>query len=126
MINEKEKVLTVEEVVARFDSLAQQEKWFEIQDELFSDDVRSVEPPDSPYFKDAAGKAVVRKKADEWVKKIEEVHQLHTTRPVVAGKHFSVGRTMDFTVRGFGRIKIEELMVYEVSEGKIVLEQFFY
>jgi hypothetical protein len=33
---------------------------------------------------------------------------------------------MDFTVEGFGRIQIDELMLYEVRDGKIVLEQFFY
>ena len=36
--------MTTQAVAARFHELAQQEKWFEIQDELFADDVRSVEP----------------------------------------------------------------------------------
>jgi hypothetical protein len=43
--------MTTQEVAARFNELAQQEKWFEIQDELFADNVRSVEPPNSSYFK---------------------------------------------------------------------------
>ena len=30
------------------------------------------------------------------------------------------------TVEGFGRIKIDEIMLYEVKDSKIVLEQFFY
>ncbi|MGV3597859.1 MAG: SnoaL-like domain-containing protein [Bacteroidota bacterium] len=33
---------------------------------------------------------------------------------------------MDITVSGFGRIDINEIMLYEVRNGKIVLEQFFY
>jgi hypothetical protein len=33
---------------------------------------------------------------------------------------------MDITVEGFGRIKIDQIMLYEVEDGKIVLEQFFY
>lgn len=56
------KTMTTKEVAARFNELAQKEKWFEIQDELFANDVRSIEPPTSPYLKNAEGKAAVRKK----------------------------------------------------------------
>jgi hypothetical protein len=33
---------------------------------------------------------------------------------------------VDITVEGFGRIKIDEIMLYEVKNGEIVSEQFFY
>jgi len=33
---------------------------------------------------------------------------------------------VDITVQGFGRIKIDEIMLYEVKDGHIVSEQFFY
>jgi hypothetical protein len=117
---------TTQEVAARFDELAQQEKWFEIQDELFADNVRSVEPPNSPYFKYVEGKGPVRKKGEDWVAKIKNIHGMSTTQPVVAGNHFAVGRIMDTDVEGFGRVKIDEIMLYEVKDGRIVLEQFFY
>ena len=119
-------VLTTQEIAARFNELARQEKWFEIQDELFADNVRSVDPPDSPYFKYAEGKAPVRKKGENWVKRIEVVHRTYTTEPVVGGNHFAVGREVDITVQGFGRIKMDEIMLYEVKDGQIVSEQFFY
>src|SRR5688500_19942634 len=83
--------MTPQEVATRFDELAQQEKWFEIQDEFFAENVRSVEPSDSPYLSNAEGKALVRKKGEDFVKNIEAVHKLHTTRSVVAGNHFAVG-----------------------------------
>ena len=118
--------LTTQEVAARFNELAQQEKWFEIQDELFADNVRSVDPSGSPYFGYAEGKASVRKKGMDWVTKVKEVHEVSTTHPVIAGNHFAVGRSFDITTQDFGRIKIEEIMLYEVKDGKIVLEQFFY
>jgi hypothetical protein len=118
--------LTTEEVAAAFNELAQQEKWFEIQDIFFSDNVKSIEPPDSPYFQYAEGKATVRKKADDFVKKIRDFHGAYTTLPVVAGNHFAVGRGMEITVEGFGRIKIDQIMLYEVKDGRILSEQFFY
>jgi hypothetical protein len=120
------KTLITQEVAARFNELAKQEKWFEIQDELFSDNIRSIDPPNSPYFKYAEGKSPVRKKGEDWVKRIEAVYRRYTTEPVAGGNHFAVGREVDITVEGFGRIKIDEIMLYKVKEGQIVLEQFFY
>jgi hypothetical protein len=117
---------TPQEVAARFHQLAQQEKWFEIQDELFSDNVRSVEPLAAVHLKNAEGKTAVRKKAEDWVKRIEAVHSSFTSAPVVGGNHFSVGRELDTTVKGLGRYKMNEVMLYEVKDGRIVLEQFFY
>jgi len=119
-------VMTTTEVASRFNELARQEKWFEIQDELFSDGVKSIDPQNSPYFEYAEGKTAVRKKGEEFVKRIEAVHKRHTTDPVVAGNHFAVGREVDITVQGLGRIQINEVMLYEVRDGEIVSEQFFY
>ena len=118
--------MTIQQVAARFNELAQQEKWFEIQDELFANNVKSIDPPNSPYFKYAEGKSTVRKKGEDWVKRIEAVHKLHTTEPIAGGNHFAVGRDVDITVNGIGRIRIEEIMLYEVKDGQIVSEQFFY
>jgi hypothetical protein len=126
MTTTKNKTMTTKEVAARFHELAQQEKWFEIQDEFFADNVRSIEPHGSPYFKDAEGKTPVRKKGEEFVARIQAVHKAVTTAPVVAANHFVVGREKELTVEGYGRIYINELMLYEVKDGQIVLEQFLY
>ena len=122
----QKKALTTQEVAARFHELAQQEKWFEIQEELFSENVKSIEPENSPWFKYEEGKAAVRKKGEDFVKRIEAGHQFHTTEPIVAGNFFAVGREMDITVQGLGRIQVNELMVYEVKGGEIVSERFIY
>jgi hypothetical protein len=120
------KVMTTQKVAARFNELAQQEKWFEIQDEFFADNVKSIDPPGSPYFGYAEGKASVRKKGEDFTSRIEAVHRLYTSEPLVSGNHFAVGREKDITVQGHGRIQISQIMLYEVRDGQIVLEQFFY
>src|SRR6185436_14907070 len=97
-------IMTTQEVAARFNELAQQEKWFEIQDEFFADDVRSIEPANATHLKNAEGKTAVRKKGEAWVSRIEAAHRRHTTQPVVAGNHFAVGREVDITVKDIGRI----------------------
>ena len=120
------KTMTTQEIAERFNELAQQEKWFEIQDEFFADNVISVDPANSPYFGYAESKAAVRKKGEDFVKRIEAVHRLYTSEPLVSGNHFTVGREKDITVQGHGRIQINQIMLYEVKDGQIVLEQFFY
>lgn len=126
MTNVTSSVMTTQEVAARFNELAQQEKWFEIQDELFADNVRSIDPENSPYFGYAEGKLPVRKKGMDFVERIEQFHEAYTTQPVVAGNHFAAGRGVEVTTKDHGRIRIEEIMLYEVKDGRIVLEQFFY
>ena len=126
MPNAAGKAYTVHEVAARFNELAQQEKWFEIQDELFANNVKSIEPANAKYLQNAEGKLQVRQKGEDWVKRIEAVHRSFTSEPVVGGKFFAVGRALDITVQVIGRIQMDEVMVYEVKNGKIVAEQFFY
>src|SRR3954464_11222607 len=110
--------MTTQEVATRFNELAQQEKWFEIQDEFFSDDVRSIEPPTANNLPNAAGKAAVRKKGEDWVRRVEAFHGGYTTNPVVGGNYFSVGRRAEITVQGLGRIEIDQIMLYEVKDGR--------
>jgi hypothetical protein len=121
-----ETMMTTEQVAARFNELAQQDKWFDIQDELFAENVRSIDPPHSPFFKNEEGKANVRKKGENFLKDKEEFHGGYTSRPIVAGNFFAVSRGVDLTHKKYGRVKLDEIMLYEVKDGMIVLEQFFY
>ena len=118
--------MTTQEIAARFHELAQQEKWFEIQDEFFAENVRSIDPEGSPYMGYAEGKAAVRKKGEDFVSRITAFHGASTTSPLVTGNPFAVGRQIDITVEGHGRIQMNEIMLYEVKDGRIISEQFFY
>ena len=126
MTTTNSKALSTQDVAARFNELAQQEKWFEIQDEFFADNVVSIEPPNSPYLGYAEGKANVRKKAEAFTGRITAVHRLYVSEPLVSGNHFAVAREKELTVEGHGRIEIKQIMLYEVKEGQIISEQFFY
>jgi len=118
--------MTTRQVAARFTELARKEAWFEIQDELFADNVKSIEPAGSPWLSNAEGKEAVRKKAEDWVQRITAAYKRHTTEPIVGEHHFAVGREVDIEVKDLGRVQINQLMLYEVKDGLIVSEQFFY
>ena len=57
---------------------------------------------------------------------IEEMHSGWCSEPVIGGNHFSVGMGMDVTMKGAGRMQMDEVAVYEVKDGKIAKEQFFF
>lgn len=119
-------IMTTQEIAARFNELAQQEKWFQIQEEFFADNVRSIDPANSPWFGYAQGKVPVRQKGEEFVSRITDLHRAYTSEPIVTGNHFAVTREIDITVQPHGRIQINQIMLYEVKDGQIILEQFFY
>ena len=122
-------IKTTQEVAARFHELAQEEKWFEIQEELFAEDVTSDEPEGSAYFEPfqhAEGKAAVRRKGENWVSKVEALHNASTGKPITGSNHFAVARSFDITVKDYGRVTIDQIMMYEVRNGQIISERFFY
>jgi len=121
-----EAVMTTQEVANRFHELAQGGQWDKIQEELFAENAESIEPQDSPGLKSVKGIAAIKEKGKQFGEMVEEMHGGYTTAPVVGGRFFSVAMGMDVTYKGMGRQKMDEVAVYEVKDGKIVKEQFFY
>jgi len=121
-------VMTTQEVANRFNELAQKGQWDKIQAELFSEDAVSIEPAHaaSMGLGNAVGLDAVKKKGEAFGQMVEEMHGGYSTPPVVGGKFFSVAMGMDVTMKGAGRVKMDEIAVYEVKDGKIMSEQFFY
>lgn len=121
-----EKTLTTAEVAARFNTLAKEGKWDQVQDELFAENAVSIEPPNSPGLQSVEGLAAIKQKGKEFAESVEEMHGGYSSDPLVAGNYFSVAMGMDGTFKGVGRMKMDEVALYEVKDGKIVKEQFFY
>ena len=122
----QEAVMTTQDVANRFHELAQSGQWDLIQSELFADNAVSIEPSNSPGLQTVEGIDAIRQKGKKFEEMTEEVHGGYSNKPQVAGTHFSVVMGMDVTMKGQGRMKMDEIAVYEVKNGKIVKEQFFY
>jgi len=118
-------VMTTQEVADRFYELAQQGNFDKIQDELFDEDAKSIEPSYSNW-ENVQGLDKIKEKAQKWQAMVEEMHGGYTNKPQVAGNFFVCIMGMDVTVKGQPRMKMDEVAVYEVKDGKIVLEQFFF
>ena len=121
-----EKVMTTQEVANRMNELFKQFKWDQVQEELFADDAESIEPEHSPGLKSVKGKEAIKKKGEQFNEIVEEFHGGWVGDPVIGGKHIAFAMGIDCTYKGMGRQNMEEIAVYEVKNGKIVKEQFFY
>jgi ketosteroid isomerase-like protein len=122
----QEAVMTTQDVANRLYELFQENKWLEAQQELFSEDAESIEPKDSPGMQSVKGIDAIRKKGEDFTNMVEEMHGGWVSEPIVAGKYIAVAMGMDCTYKGMGRQKMDEIVLYEVKDGKIVKEQFFY
>jgi hypothetical protein len=122
----QEAVMTTQDVANRLKELFNEGKWSEAQEELFSEDAESVEPPTSPGLQSVKGLDAIRKKGQQFNDMVEEMHGGYVSDPVVAGNFIAFGMGIDATYKGMGRQKMDEIALYEVRDGKVVKEQFFY
>ena len=117
-------VMTTPEVASRLIELCLKGQILEAQEELFADDAVAIEPTgDNPVTK---GKEAIIEKSKQFAAMFEAVHSSEITEPIVVGNYFTIGWMFDVTLKGQGRQKMDEICVYQVKGGKIVLEQFFY
>ncbi len=117
--------MTTQEVANRLCELCAQGNWSQAQDELYAQNVESIEPAGTPW-ESVKGLDAVKKKGEQWSAMVEEFHGNEMSEPVVSQDFFAVRMKSDTTMKGMGRMQLDELSVYEVKDGKIVKEQFFY
>ncbi len=119
--------MTTQEVAQELTDLCKAGKFMEAIDKLYSNDIVSVEAAAGPDgSREMTGLDAVKGKANWW----EANHEIHggsLEGPLVAGSHFTVRMTFDVTFKPTGaRNTMDELAVYQVKDGKIVREEFFY
>lgn len=122
----QEAVMTTQDVANRLHELFNEGKWQEAQEELFTEDAESIEPPKAQGVQSVKGLDAIKKKGQQFNEMVEEVHGGYVSDPIVAGNHIAFAMGMDCTYKGMGRQKMDEIAVYEVKDGKVVKEQFFY
>jgi SnoaL-like protein len=113
------------EIARRLVELCRQGAYETAQRELYAADAVSIEPQHSPQPPAKGLEAIVAK--GKGFLEMMEVHGGTVSEAIVAGPFFSLAMTLDLTPRAGGpRFTMEEICVYEVKDGKIVREQFFY
>ncbi len=116
--------MNTQEIATDLVALCKQGKFDEAGEKYWADDVTSVEPAGDNAI--SRGKDAARAKG-EWWSNTHEAHSVDVQGPYVNGDQFSVRFVMDVTDKGSGqRIKMDEVGLYTVRDGKIAEERFFY
>jgi len=121
--------MTTQDVANRYMELEKQGNWMAIHDELYCPGAVSIEPEHAAAMgmqTVTTGIDGIKARGKAWNDGIEEMHGGYCSEPVIGGTYFSVAMGMDCTMKGSGRMKMDEIAVFEVKEGKIVREQFFF
>jgi hypothetical protein len=116
--------MTTLEVANRLVAMCREGKVLEAGQELYGENIVSVEPDFSPMPR-VEGFANVMEKGKHFAAMIEEHHGGEISEPLVAGKYFSIMWKMEVTMQG-KRQWMEEICVYKVEDSKVTYEEFFY
>jgi len=118
--------MTVQEIANRLVELCRKGEYQTCYKELYAEDAWSIEPEGAPT-PPVQGMEAFAAKGKAWNETIQEFHSSSIGDPIVSGNHFAMPMSMNCTFKGApGPTNFEELCVYEVQNGKIVKEQFFY
>jgi hypothetical protein len=120
--------MTTEQIAKRLVELCRKGAYEQAQKELYANDAASIEMEGSPSggLGNAKGLPAILEKGRQFNAMLEAVHGSNVSEPVVVGNWFSVSMTLDATMQGRGRVNMQEICVYQVCDGKISREQFFY
>ena len=117
--------MTVQEVANRLVLLCREGKNVDAINELYDDDIVSHEPEGSP-MKVKNGKDAVLDATNQWFGSVRELHSSFISNPIIAGDFFACTMKVDATYKEHGRNVMDELCVFEVKDGKIISDRFFY
>ena len=117
--------MTTIEIAERLVALCRQGKFETAHKELYATDAISIEPYATPAFaKETKGLIALLEKGHKFTAMIEQVSSISVSDPLVAGSSFACAMQLDVTIKGQGRMNMNELCIYEVKDGKIISEQF--
>ena len=116
--------MTTQELAQAFTDMLKAGKADEAGRTYWSDDIVSMEPMEGDMAMLKGRKAVDGKAA--WWLANNEVHSMQAEGPYVHGSQFVVRFAMDLTPKDGKRMKMDEIGLYTVKDGKIVEERFFF
>lgn len=118
--------MTTEQISKRLIELCRKGDFETAQKELYATGATSTEPYETPAFaKETQGLDAILEKGYKFESLLDEMHSIEVSEPMIAGNSFAVVMTMDMTMKGKDRMKMPELCVYEIKDGKIVSETFY-
>ncbi|MDE1190882.1 MAG: nuclear transport factor 2 family protein, partial [Arachidicoccus sp.] len=104
--------MTIQEIAERFYELDSKGDFKIIYEELYSPDVKSIEPAHSVWAT-TEGIEGIYEKGKKFHETLVEFHGGYTNPPIVAGNFFALSMGIDATFKDRGRVKLDEIALYE-------------
>ena len=117
--------MTTQEIADKLVGYCRVGQYDEAMNELYDKSIVSIEPKGAPMER-VEGFDAVLQKAEFFNNMVAEFHGNEVSDPIVADNFFSCRMKMDATFKEGGRQSMEEICLYQVANGKIVQEEFFY
>ena len=117
--------MNIQEISNEVVGLLRNGKFDQAQTAYFAQDAVSQEPT-SANIPEVKGLEAILHKGEQFRNSVEVWHGITVSDPVVSGHHFALQLKVDLTFKGQEPSTMDELIVYQVVDGKIVKEQFFY
>jgi ketosteroid isomerase-like protein len=122
--------MDTKEIGEKLVGLCKEGKNLEAVNTLYSEDIVSVEPMAMPNMPaEQRGLEAIRGKNQWWIDN-HEIHSADVQGPYVHGDRFATRFVYDITSKSGPmegqRNTMEEVAVYDVKDGKIVREEFYY
>lgn len=119
--------MSIQEVANQWAAYCRTGQWDKAVEELYCENCVSQEMLGAQGLpQKVEGLEAIKAKGEQWNQMVEAFHGVEIEGPIVAGNHFTASMKMDITMKGQERRVDEEVAVFQVKDGKIVAEQFFY
>jgi limonene-1,2-epoxide hydrolase len=113
-------MLSTQQIADRLVALCREDKNLDCINELYDDAIST----ESNTVK--TGREAILQKNVNWFNSVETLHSTIISEPIVTGNFFALTMDIDATYKQHGRFIMREIGVYEVKDGKIISDQFFY
>ncbi len=105
--------------------LLRDKRFVDAQEQLFAEDAINQEPE---TFKERSvfGLKAMIQKEKRFLSTIKQWNHFEVSEPLISRNHFSIRMMTDVLLTNNQKVCIDEIIVYEVANDKIIKEQFFY
>lgn len=118
-------MMNINEIANRLVELLKEKKFIETQKELFDEHIVNQEPEEA-QSRSVSGLESVLLKESNFLKNIKTWKNFEVSEPIISKDFFSIRMFTEVVLVNDREVSIDEIIVYEVRNGKIVKEQFFY
>ncbi|MEO0899805.1 MAG: SnoaL-like domain-containing protein [Bacteroidota bacterium] len=116
-----------EQIAARLHELVKAGDYFTAYDELFDNNAVAIEPQLAQMgLGEIKGLDAIKNKVGSLGEGIEALVSREMSAPIISANHIAFTNIVQAKMKDGSDFNLSEICLYEVKEGKIISEQFFY